>query len=221
LDISFAAGSIAAAFAQGLVLGALLQEIRVRNFEFAGAPLDWLTPFSLLCACAMVVAYALLGATWLMMKTEAGVRQRARRLALPLLLALMACIAIVSIWTPLALPRIRARWFSLPNLLFLSEIPLAALLLFWGCWHGIRKDHALLPFFCAVGLFLLAYLGLVVSNLPYLVPPSISIWQAASHPASQMFYLIGASILLPMILVYTALVFWLFRGKVRAGEGYH
>jgi cytochrome d ubiquinol oxidase subunit II len=220
-DLSFALGSIVAAFAQGLILGAMLQEIRIEGNQFAGGSLDWLTPFSLMCGVAVVVGYALLGATWLMMKTVDGVEQRSRRLALPLLMALMAFIVIVSVWTPLQIGRIAERWFSMPNIFFLSQIPVATLLVAWLCYYGIRKGRSILPFATSVGLFLLAYLGLVASNAPYIVPPSMTIWEAASHPSSQVFYLIGVSILMPMILVYTVLVFWLFRGKVRPGEGYH
>jgi cytochrome d ubiquinol oxidase subunit II len=220
-DIAFAAGSTVAAFAQGVVLGSLLQEIRVENGQFAGGAFDWLTPFSVMCGIGLVVGYALLGATWLMMKTGGEVERRARRIGVPLLFLLLAFIAVVSIWTPLGISRIAARWFSVPNFYFLSQVPLATLLLAWLCWRGIRRGKEIQPFAAAVGLFLLAYVGLVVSNAPYLVPPSITLWQAAAHPASQVFFLIGAVILLPMILGYTVFVFWLFRGKLQPGEGYH
>jgi cytochrome bd ubiquinol oxidase subunit II len=220
-DISFAAGSTLAAFAQGVVLGAVLQEIHVENGQFAGGAVDWLTPFSLMCGFALVAGYALLGATWLMMKTGGEVEQRARRMGVPLLFCLLGFILLVSLWTPLHIARIAERWFSVPNFYLLSQVPLATLLLAWLCWHGIRKNRSILPFASAVGLFLLAYAGLVVSNAPYLVPPSITLWEAAAHPSSQLFFLIGATILLPLILAYTVLVFWLFRGKVQPGEGYH
>jgi cytochrome d ubiquinol oxidase subunit II len=220
-DVSFAAGSTVAAFAQGLVLGGILQEIRVQDGQFAGGPLDWLTPFSLMCGLGVVVGYALIGSAWLMLKTSGGVERHARRLGTPLLLALLFFIALVSIWTPLEIPRIAARWFSLPNIFFLVPVPVITALLAWLCWYGIRRDKPVLPFICAVGIFLLAYLGLVISNVPYLVPPSVTVWQAAAHPSSQLFYLIGAAIMIPTILGYTALVFWLFRGKLRPGEGYH
>ena len=220
-DLSFAVGSIAASFAQGVILGSMLQEIKVVDNQFGGGAFDWLTPFAIMCGLAVVVGYALLGATWIMMKTVGGVEARARRMATPLLLVLLAFIAIVSIWTPLQVPRIAARWFSTPNLYYLSPIPLATLLLAWLCWQGIRRQRPILPFGSAIGLFLLPYGGLLVSNAPYLVPPSMTIWQAASHPSAQLFYLIGASILIPMILIYTVVVFWLFRGKIRPGEGYH
>jgi len=220
-DISFAAGSTLAAFSQGVVLGALLQEIRVEGRQFAGGALDWLTPFSLMCGAALVVGYGLLGATWLMMKTGGEVEQHARRMGTVLLFLLLGFIALVSLWTPLHLERIAERWFSVPNFYYLSQVPLATLLLAWLCWRGIRKNRPIMPFASAVGLFLLAYAGLVVSNAPYLIPPSVTLWQAAAHPSSQVFFLIGTSILMPMILGYTVFVFWIFRGKLQPGEGYH
>lgn len=220
-DIAFAAGSTVAAFSQGVILGGLLQEIRIERAQFAGGVLDWLTPFSVMCGAGLMVGYALLGATWLMMKTEGPVEQHARKLGTPLLIGLLGFIALVSLWTPLQIERIAARWFSLPNFYWLSILPLATLLLAWSCWRGIRSGKSMQPFISTIGLFLLSYIGLVVSNMPYLVPPSITIWDAASAPATQIFLLIGTVILLPLILGYTALVFWIFRGKSQPGEGYH
>ena len=220
-DASFAAGSTLAAFAQGLILGAILEEIPVSDGQFAGAPFWWLSPFSVLCGLALVAGYALLGATWLMLRTQGGVEARARRLGPKLLAGLLAFIAIVSVWTPLQFPRIAQRWFSVPDIFWLAPVPLATAILAWLCWRGMRRGRTVLPFVSAVSLFLLAFAGLAVSNAPYLVPPSLTLWQAASAPGTQMFYLVGAAILLPMILGYTALVFWLFRGRLAAGEGYH
>jgi cytochrome d ubiquinol oxidase subunit II len=220
-DISFAVGSIVAAFSQGLILGGLLEGIVVGNGQFNGSVLDWLTPFSLMCGVGLVVGYALLGATWLMMKTEGEVEQRARRLGVPLLMGLLGFIALVSIWTPLQFPRIAERWFSTPEFYFLSPVPLITLLTAWWCRHAIRRGKTIQPFASAIGLFLLAYAGLIISNVPYLVPPTLTIWQAAADPSSQVFMLIGTVILLPLILAYTALMFWIFRGKIGPGQGYH
>jgi cytochrome d ubiquinol oxidase subunit II len=220
-DIAFAAGSTLAAFAQGLVLGGILEEIPVRDGQYAGTPFWWLSPFSVMCGLAVTAGYALLGATWLMLKTTGPVEQRARKLAVPLLAALMAFIVIVSIWTPLQFPRIAHRWFGFPNTLFLAPIPAATLLFAWLCWWGTRRGGTLLPFVSAVVIFLLAFIGLVVSNVPYLVPPVMTVWEAASHPTSQIFYLVGAAILIPMIIGYTVVVFYLFRGKLEPGQGYH
>jgi cytochrome d ubiquinol oxidase subunit II len=220
-DASFAWGSALAAFCQGLVLGALLQGIKVENGQFAGGTFDFLSPFSLLCGVAVVIGYALLGATWLMMKTDGPVEAKARKLGQPLLAGLLACIVAVSIWTPLSLERVKERWFALPNFYYLSQVPLLTLLLAWSCRRGIRRNKTYQPFLSAIGLFLLAYIGLVISNVPYLVPPVITVWDAASHPSTQLFLLIGTCLLLPMILGYTVFVYWTFRGKVRHGEGYH
>ena len=220
-DIAFAAGSTVAAFAQGIVLGGLLQEIRVDNGKFAGGSLDFLTPFSAMCGVALVAGYALLGATWLIMKTEIELEQRARKLAVPLLIAMLAFIAVVSLWTPLHSERIALRWFSLPNLYWLAPLPIATIAFSYLCWKGIVQKKMFQPFISAVMLFMLSYAGLIVSNIPYLVPPSITIWDAAADPSSQVFMLIGTVLLLPIILGYSALVFWLFRGKIRQGQSYH
>jgi cytochrome d ubiquinol oxidase subunit II len=220
-DVAFAAGSTLAAFAQGLVLGGILEEVPVRGGQYAGTPFWWLSPFSVMCGLAVTAGYALLGATWLMLKTTGPVEQRARKLAVPLLLALLAFIVVVSIWTPLQFPRIAHRWFGFPNTLFLAPIPVATLLFAWLCWWGIRRGGTLLPFVSATAIFLLAFVGLVVSNVPYLVPPVMTVWEAASHPTSQIFYLVGAAILIPMIVGYTVVVFYLFRGKLAPGQGYH
>ncbi|OGB24725.1 MAG: cytochrome d ubiquinol oxidase subunit II [Burkholderiales bacterium RIFCSPLOWO2_02_FULL_57_36] len=220
-DIAFAAGSIIAAFSQGVVLGGLLQGVRIENGQFAGGAIDWLTPFSMMCGVGLVVGYALLGATWMMMKTEGKVEQRARKMGVPLLFGLLAFIALVSIWTPLQIGRIAERWFSVPNFYFLSQIPLVTLLVAWLCWRGIRRGKSIQPFASAIGLFMLAYAGLIISNAPYMVPPTVTIWDAAADLSSQVFMLIGTVVLLPLIVGYTVLVFWVFRGKVRPGEGYH
>ncbi|MES3023583.1 MAG: cytochrome d ubiquinol oxidase subunit II [Pseudomonadota bacterium] len=220
-DMSFAAGSALAAFSQGLILGGLLQGFEIRNGQFADAPFHWFTPFSLMCGFALVSGYALLGATWLMMKTEGEIERKVRAMGLPLLLALLGFIALVSVWTPLQFTRIAERWFSVPNIFFLIQVPVATALLAWLCWRGIRGGRHVLPFASAVGIFLLAFAGLVLSNIPYLVPGAMTIWQAAAHPGSQLFFLVGVAILLPMILAYTVLVFWLFRGQIKTGEGYH
>jgi cytochrome bd ubiquinol oxidase subunit II len=219
--LAFAAGSALAAFCQGLILGGLIQGIKVENGAFAGGPFDWATPFAILCGLGVVAGYGLLGATWLVMKTEGPVATRAKDEAKLLLIAVLAAMAIVSLWTPLAFERVEVRWFSLPNFLFLWWVPAATLLVAFAAWRGLEKGHDLLPFFAAVALFLLGYLGLLISNFPYLVPPSLTIWQTAAAPATQIFMLIGILVLLPIIIGYVIFVYWMFRGKLREGEGYH
>jgi cytochrome d ubiquinol oxidase subunit II len=220
-NIAFAGGSILAAFAQGLVLGGLLQGIEVQGRQFAGGAFDWLTPFSLLCGIGVVAGYGLLGATWLVLRTEGVVAERSREQAKYLLGAVLVAMGIVSLWTPLLIERIAERWFTLPNFFYLAPVPLVTALLAFMVWKWLndKREHA--PFVGAIGLFLLGYLGLVISNFPYLVPPSLTVWQTAAAPSSQIFMLIGTVFLLPIILGYTVFVYWLFWGKVREGEGYH
>ncbi|MGD9591843.1 MAG: cytochrome d ubiquinol oxidase subunit II [Candidatus Berkiella sp.] len=221
-NLSFTLGSLMAAFSQGVVLGGLLQGIKVVDGQFAGGPFDWLTPFSVLCGVGLCCGYALLGATWLILKTEGYVEQHARKLARPLLMAMLGAIVIISIWTPRDIPRIRELWFSMPNFLYLSPVPVLTGLLALLCWLGINDPKLTKQaFFSAVCIFILAFVGLVLSNVPYLVPPTVTVWEAAATPASQTFLLIGTSVLLPIILGYTALVYWTFRGKLKKGEGYH
>jgi cytochrome d ubiquinol oxidase subunit II len=218
---AFAGGSTLAAFCQGLILGGLIQGIKVENGAFAGGTFDFATPFALLCGLGVMAGYALLGSCWLVMKTEGKVAERARRHAKLLLLCVLAFMAVVSIWTPLQFPRIAQRWFSLPNILFLWPIPAITALVAYAAWRWLEQGRDYGPFFAVIALFLLGYAGLVISVYPYLVPPSLTIWQTAAVPASQMFMLLGTLPLLPIILVYTGFVYWLFRGKLREGEGYH
>jgi cytochrome d ubiquinol oxidase subunit II len=219
-DFAFAAGSVVAAFSQGVILGALIQGITVVDGRFGGNAFDWATPFSLICGLALVAGYALIGATWLIAKTEGSVADVARRQARLLLLVTLGFVALVSLWTPLGFERISARWFSTPNIYFLWPVPLVTALIAWTVWRNLDRGEYL-PFVGVTALFLLSYLGLAISTLPYIVPPSLTIWDAAAAPESQIFSLIGVVFLLPIIIGYFVFVFWTFRGKVKVGEGYH
>jgi cytochrome d ubiquinol oxidase subunit II len=219
-NVAFTAGSATAAVSQGVILGGMIQGIHVEDGRFAGGPFDWATPFTLLCGLGVAAGYALLGATWLIMKIEGPLVPRARAQAKVLLLLVLAFMAAVSLWTPLAFPRIAERWFSLPNFYYLWPVPLMTAFVSLIAWRSIDLERHAIPFLAAIGLFLLGYLGLVISSFPYLVPPALTIWDTAAAPSSQLFMLIGTLILLPFILGYTALAYWLFRGKVEEGETY-
>jgi cytochrome d ubiquinol oxidase subunit II len=220
-NVAFAGGSTLAGFAQGVILGGLVQGISVKDGAYAGGAMEWATPFALLCGFGVLFGYALLGATWLAMKTTGPVADRARSHATWLLYAVLVFMAAVSVWTPLAFERIRERWFSLPNFFFLWPVPLFTALAAFVEWRSLRNGGGTVPFLATIGLFLLGFLGLAISSYPYLVPPSLTIWQAAAAPASQTFMLAGTVVLLPLILAYTAYVYWLFRGKIGPGESYH
>ncbi|QIB35038.1 cytochrome d ubiquinol oxidase subunit II [Ancylobacter pratisalsi] len=220
-NIAFAGGSTLAAFFQGVLLGGFVQGIKVENNAFAGGPLDWATPFALLCGLGVVAGYALIGSVWLIMKTDGPTAVRARVHARLLLPAVLLFMGAVSLWTPIAFPRIAERWFTTPNLFYLAPVPVITLILAALVWRWLENGHQNMPFFGVIGLFLLGYVGIGISIFPYLVPPSLTVWDTAAAPASQVFTLIGTVFMLPVILGYTAFVYWLFRGKVREGEGYH
>jgi cytochrome d ubiquinol oxidase subunit II len=169
----------------------------------------------------MIAGYGLLGATWLVMKTEGPVAERARTHAKTLLMVVLASMVVVSLWTPFAEPRVAARWFSLPNFYFLWPVPVVTALIAYLEWRWLEARHDVAPFLATMALFLLGYLGLVISNFPYLVPPSLTVWDTAAVPASQIFMLLGTLLLLPIVIGYIVFIYWLFRGKVRQGESYH
>lgn len=220
-DISFAGGSLLAALAQGIALGAILQGIHVEGRHYAGGWWDWLTPFSILTGIALVIGYGLLGATWLVLKTEGALRDHAYRLSGWLLLAMLAAIGAVSIATPFLHMEYARRWFAWPNIVLTAPVPIAVAIVTALLLRSLSNKQDTPPFFLSLALFALSYAGLGISMWPYIVPRSITIWQAAAPANSQIFMLVGVAVLIPMILSYTAWNYWVFRGKVSAGSGYH
>ena len=220
-DAAFIGGSLAAAFFQGVTLGAYINGIKFDGHRFAGGPLDWLAPFPLFCGVGVVIAYTVLGSTWLIMKTEGALQERMVRLTGVLAWLLLAAIGVISIWTPLAQPQIAERWFSYPNLLWFSPVPLLVAVCMIMLARSLRRSPHISPFLYALGLVFLGYTGLAISVWPNIVPPDISIWRAAAPPQSQGFALVGALFIIPFILMYTFWAYYVFRGKVRHGEGYH
>jgi cytochrome d ubiquinol oxidase subunit II len=220
-DMGFVIGSLVATFSQGIALGTFIQGVPVLGRAYAGGWFDWLTPFSVFVGIALIVGYAFLGATWLIVKTEGAIQQRFYRLAMPLGAGLLASIAVVSLWTPLLDADIAARWFSWPNIAYVAPVPILVAALAAGIYFALRRRKEAWPFPLALGLFVLSYIGLGVSLYPYIVPRSITIWEAAAPTNSLIFMLIGTAILLPLILAYTGHAYWVFRGKVKVGEGYH
>ncbi len=220
-DLAFPTGSLVAAIAQGTALGALVQGIAIEGRSYAGGWWDWLTPFSLLTALALVIGYALLGATWLVMKTEGGLQARARALALPAALGTLALIAAVSLWTPFLDPVFMRRWLAWPAIVYTAPVPLLVALAGWLLIRGLRNGAARQPFLAAEGLFVLCFIGLGIGFHPYIVPHDITIHEAAAPDSSLLFLLVGALVLIPIILAYTAHAYWVFRGKVDPEAGYH
>ena len=220
-DRAFAAGSTVAALSQGIALGALIQGIPVAERAYAGGWWDWLTWFSILTGLALVVGYALLGATWLVMKTTGDGQDRAYRFARITGLATLALIGIVSLITPFLNPIFMARWFAWPAILYSAPVPLFVLVAAFTLFDGLAKRRQATPFLAAMSLFVLCFIGLGISFYPYILPPSLTIGAAAAPDASLKFLLLGAAILIPIILGYMGFAYWTFRGKVDPTGGYH
>ncbi|MCG8293633.1 cytochrome d ubiquinol oxidase subunit II [Pseudomonas entomophila] len=220
-DKAFIWGSLVATFFQGVALGAFIEGFKVVDRKFAGGTLDWLTPFTLFCGLGLIVAYTLLGCTWLIMKTEGPLQQKMHDMARPLALVLLAVIGIVSLWTPIAYPQIAERWFSMPNLVWFMPVPILVLVTFYGLLRAVARNAHYTPFLLTLVLIFLGYSGLGISLWPNIIPPSISIWDAAAPPQSQGFMLVGTLFILPFILGYTYWSYYVFRGKVTHEDGYH
>jgi cytochrome d ubiquinol oxidase subunit II len=220
-DFMFFAGSLTAATAQGMTLGGLLQGIRVVDGAYAGGWWDWLTPFTVLCGVAVVVGYAVLGACWLLWRSDGALHDRARRHAFRLGIAMLGMIAAVSLWTPFLRGALADRWFSWPGIVLTSPVPLLVALLAVGFFRSLARGHQVTPFLCTLGWFVLCFTGLGISLFPMIAPPSLTIWDAAAPRDSQLFLLVGAGVMIPVILAYTGYAYWVFRGKVQADAGYH
>ncbi|NRF31019.1 cytochrome d ubiquinol oxidase subunit II [Vibrio coralliilyticus] len=220
-DGAFFLGSLLATAMQGIMLGALLQGIKVDGRSYAGGWFDWLSPFSVFCAVALVCAYVLLGACWLIMKLPDDLINRYYTVAKRWGLALVICIAVASLWLPLSNGLVFERWFSFPNALLFLFIPIAAALCIWTLFSALLEHKALKAYLCGIGLFVISALGFGVSTFPYLVPFALTYQEVAGPDSSLAFLLVGAAILLPMIIAYSAYSYWVFRGKLKHGEGYH
>jgi cytochrome bd ubiquinol oxidase subunit II len=218
---AFCGGSIVATFAQGIVLGTFIQGFKIDGRHFVGTSFDWVGLFPLATGLALICGYSLLGATWLVLKTEGELQDWARRAGIVSLVLVLAAILGVSVWTPISNPDIARRWFSWPNIVFLSPVPIVTALIAIAEWCALRqRRHDMMPFLGAVGLFLMSFVGIAISLWPMIVPYHYTLWQAASSPSTQAFMLIGTLLLLPVILMYTSWSYWVFRGKVSESLGY-
>lgn len=220
-DKAFIAGSFVATFFQGVILGAFLDGHAITDGLATGNPMSWLTPFSLFTGVGLLVAYALLGATWLTLKTEGDLQRQVVKLTRPILWLTVAVLVVISIWTPLMHENIAARWFTMPNMLFFAPVPLLVIVAMYAILHSLNNEPHAGPFVWALVLVFLGFSGLVISIWPTILPPNISIWEAAAPPESLGFALVGALFIIPCILMYTAWSYYVFRGKVKPGDAYH
>ena len=212
-DYSFHFGSLLATFMQGMQLGTFVNGIAVEGRNFAGGPFDWLNTFSVMTGVALVTGYALLGATWTIMKTEGETQAWARKCAKYIMIYVALFMGLVSLTMPMMNSGIKDLWFSLPNFYFLQPMPILSLVFFIMLWRDLRTDREYRPFFLTLGIFLMNYIGIGVSTWPWLVPFKVSLWEAAAVPESQSLLLVGTVFLLPLVLTYTGYCFYVFRGK--------
>lgn len=219
-DLAFHAGSLIATFAQGITLGALLQGITINGRAYAGGWWEWLSLFSLLTGAGLVIGYALLGSCWLIWKTEGPLQDHAYGRARLLGMLLLVAIATVSLATLTLEPQYYTRWLSFPGVLATAQVPLASLIVSVLFFRSLQRKREAQPFLYALGLFGLCIVGLGISIWPNVIPARVSIWEAAAPYRSQLFMLIGAGAMIPVILAYTGWAYWVFRGKVGT-EGYH
>lgn len=220
-DRAFSWGSLVAAFAQGLTLGAYISGIKTVDGMFAGGAFDWFSPFSIMVGFALVFGYALLGACYLILKTDGVVKIRAFEQAFRAALFVAGAMILVSIWTPLQNPEIPARWFSPPRVYFIWFFPILGITAFMLLLKSLKRRQEKTPFFFCVLLFISAYVGLQTAVYPYAVLPDITIHQAAAQPETLLFTLWGVLFVLPVVLGYTIYSYWVFRGKVESETGYH
>jgi cytochrome d ubiquinol oxidase subunit II len=212
-DYAFHFGSLGAAFMQGMILGGFVQGIEVQGRSFAGGPLDWLSAFSVMTGLALICGYALLGSTWLIMKTDEVTQEWARKCASYVLVLVAMFMGLVSLCMPFLNADIKSLWFSLPNFFFLLPMPLLSVIGIILLWRDLHSRREFRPFFLSLGLFLLNYVGLGISLWPWLVPYRVDLWQAAAVPESQSLLLVGTLVMLPLILAYTGFCYYIFRGK--------
>jgi cytochrome d ubiquinol oxidase subunit II len=219
-DEAFHFGSLVAAFMQGVIIGAIVQGIKVEGRSYAGGAFDWLDAYSVMTGVAVVFGYALLGATWLVMKTDGETQNWARKCASYVIGYVAVFLAIVSISMPIMNAEIRTLWFSLPNFFFLLPIPVASLVMLVVIWRDLHEGRELRPFLLSFGVFLTGYLGITISAWPYIVPFEITFRQAAAAPESQSLLLVGTVIMLPVILAYAGYCYYVFRGKASHESAY-
>jgi len=218
-NLSFFLGSSVDSFAQGAVVGAYIQGFETENKVFVGGALDWLTPFTVMTGFGLMAGYALLGATWVILKTEGEVRTWAYGIANKLLWLVLAVFLAISVWTPTVNAAVFERWFGHLNIIWI--LPALVAFFAYQLWRSLRQHNDTRPFVMTLGIFMFTYLGLVVSKWPVIVPPDYTLWDAASAPESQLFLLLGFLFVLPIVLAYTTWTYWVFRGKVRPDAGYH
>ena len=218
---AFFLGSLVAAMAQGLTLGGIVSGTRVVEGRFAGGPLDWLNPFSVVVGIALICGYILIASTYLILKTAGAVQERAYDRAFWSSILVLAFMILITIWTPIHYPPVLNFWFQPPRIYFIWSFPLTGLIAFYLLFKSLKARREISPFLCTVIFFLSGYLGLIASLYPYAVPPSVTFHEASAQRETLHFTLWGVAITLPVVLGYTIYTYAIFRGKVGKAEHHY
>ncbi|WP_133129638.1 cytochrome d ubiquinol oxidase subunit II [Legionella yabuuchiae] len=217
---AFTVSSIAAAFFQGVILGAFVQGFNINEEAMVISDPDWITPFSLMTGVALICGYALLGSTWMVIKSEDELQRKMIHFAKGFLCLIAAFLIFVSIWTPLHDEEIFNRWYSIPNFFLLMPLPAITALMIVLTWRNLTLGNEVKPFIYSVIIFLCSYCGIGISVYPYLIPHDVTLWEAAAPDSTLIFILVGVVIMLPILLGYTFYAYKVFWGK-SAEAGYH
>lgn len=220
-DMAFAGGSILVAFSQGVILGTFIQGFEPGKTIISSSFYEWFTPFSFAIGIAVMVGYALLGSTWLIAKTTQDLQKRMYPIAKLCLAGVGVFIIYASLFTPLVDPSVIEKWFSYPNFILLSPLPIFTAIAGYLCWQSLNGECEYQPFTYSLLLFLCPLIGFIISIWPYIIPHQVTIWQAASPVGTQIFTLVGVVILLPVLLGYTAYAYRVFEGKVTSETDHH
>lgn len=220
-DYAFHIGSLVATFCQGAIIGTFIQGINVQGRNFSGGAFDWVSGYSMMMGAALIAGYILLGATWLIMKTEDVTQAWARKTAAYILGFVGFFLVLVTIDMPLHYPHIQTLWFSTPTFYYLLPLPIITVGAFMLLWRDLhQKNHENRPFFTSICIFLTAYIGLGVSMYPWIVPFHFTLWDAAASGPGLSLMLVGIIPLLPLILGYTGYCYYIFRGKASHEHDY-
>jgi cytochrome bd ubiquinol oxidase subunit II len=217
---AFFTGSLVAVLSQGFMLGGILTGITVKEGHFAGGPLDWLNPFSVMVGIGLIPGYIMLASTYLLIKTEGPVQSRAFKQAFWSGLIVLVSMAVFTVWSPFRYPLVWENWFSSPRIYFVWAFPLGGFIAALMLVKSLNSRREVKPLMYSIALFLSGYLGLITSLYPYAIPPTVTFQEAAAQSETLRFTLWGAGIVLPMVIGYLIYSYSVFRGKVTHEEYY-
>ena len=222
-NTAFSFGSLLATFCQGIILGSFIHGTNIENGQFVGGPFDCFHGFSVIIALALIFTYGLLGACWLIRKTDGEIREWVTLQAKILFPLMIVGLVFISVWSPYSDEIIYNRWFTAPTLYYVAAIPILMAIVLFFLYRSLytNPDVDRRPYQLMILMVILGFVGLGISFFPYALPKTLTIWEAASPLNTQVFALIGIVIMMPVVLCYTAYTYYVFRGKVTENMSHH